>query len=314
MQKPSALMATLLLALPLLTGASLPSKGPVPPFDPRPGKTAQGGEQPATPPENAIPLPEEKPVSDRPKKAEEAEKDEESPTDQPAAAPTRPSSSTLPTQAEAPTHPQKDFDLGGTSALGKDFGSTIETEDPEAYAACIAELRAIGATFTEKERIEDGSSCGIEKPIEVEGLLPGVRLVPKAVLRCETALQTARLTRDLLIPAAKAALPDRPALTEVHQASAYVCRNRNSAETGKLSEHALGNGIDIAALRFGKEDWPLMIAKPDDGTTEAAFQRAFNALACLYFTTVLSPGSDPTHQDHMHLDVIERKSGFRYCR
>jgi len=36
--------------------------------------------------------------------------------------------------------------------------------------------------------------------------------------------------------------------------------------------------------------------------TAAAFQRALNAAACLYFTTVLSPGSDETHRDHMHLD------------
>ena len=57
-----------------------------------------------------------------------------------------------------------------------------------------------------------------------------------------------------------------------------------------------------------------MIARQDDGTAEAAFQRALNALACLYFTTVLSPGSDAAHQDHLHLDVIKRRSGFRYCR
>ncbi|MBC7084727.1 MAG: extensin family protein, partial [Firmicutes bacterium] len=36
--------------------------------------------------------------------------------------------------------------------------------------------------------------------------------------------------------------------------------------------------------------------------------------ACLYFTTVLSPGSDDAHKDHLHLDVIERKSGYRFCR
>jgi hypothetical protein len=307
MQKPSVLMATLLVMLPFLAGASLPSKGPVPPTDPRPAQTAEEGTASVAPPESTVPVPEEKPVSDTPEEVEER------PAAEPAGSPSQPSS-TPTTRAEPPGHPAKDFDLGGTSALGDAFRSEIEIEDPKAYAACIADLKAIGATFSEAKRIEDGSSCGIDRPVEVEALLPGVRLVPKAVLRCETALQTARLTRNLLIPAAKAALPDRPALTEVHQASAYICRNRNSAETGRLSEHARGNGIDISALRFGDEVWPLMIAKQDDGTAEAAFQRAFNALACLYFTTVLSPGSDAAHADHMHLDVIERKSGYRYCR
>jgi len=35
---------------------------------------------------------------------------------------------------------------------------------------------------------------------------------------------------------------------------------------------------------------------------------------CLFFRTVLSPGSDATHQDHLHLDVLERKGGYLYCR
>ena len=38
------------------------------------------------------------------------------------------------------------------------------------------------------------------------------------------------------------------------------------------------------------------------------------AAACLYFTTVLSPGSDETHRDHMHLDGMKRTGGYRYCR
>jgi hypothetical protein len=47
---------------------------------------------------------------------------------------------------------------------------------------------------------------------------------------------------------------------------------------------------------------------------EGAFQRTVTAGACLHFRTVLAPGSDPTHQDHLHLDILERDSGYRYCR
>lgn len=188
------------------------------------------------------------------------------------------------------------------------------SEKPEELAMCLRDLKAIGADFTEDAMIDDETGCGIAHPVTVRRILPLVTLEPEATIRCETALSLARMTRDMLIPAAARAFPDRPALSGISQASGYVCRNRNSAETGKISEHAHGNAIDIAALRFGKESVPLMIAKQDDGTAEAAFQRALNAIACLYFTTVLSPGSDAAHQDHLHLDVIERKSGFRYCR
>ena len=41
--------------------------------------------------------------------------------------------------------------------------------------------------------------------------------------------------------------------------------------------------------------------------------RAITEAACLYFTTVLDPGSDAAHQNHLHLDVKERRGGYRYC-
>lgn len=172
----------------------------------------------------------------------------------------------------------------------------------------------MGATFEEDKRVDDGNGCGMDRPITVTTLSPSVALEPKGTFRCETALQLARMTRDMIGPAANLSLSDMGALKAVNHASGYVCRNRNSAETGKMSEHARGNAVDIAALTFERGTVPMVIAKQDDGTFAAAFQRSLNAFACLYFTTVLSPGSDAAHQDHLHLDVIKRKSGFRYCR
>ena len=40
---------------------------------------------------------------------------------------------------------------------------------------------------------------------------------------------------------------------------------------------------------------------------------AVSATACLYFSTVLDPESDAAHENHFHLDLLERKAGFRYC-
>jgi hypothetical protein len=188
------------------------------------------------------------------------------------------------------------------------------SETPDELAMCMKDLTAIGAEFSEEPEIDGETGCGIAHPVKVSRILPDVDLEPDATVRCETALSLARMVNDMLVPAASRAFPDKAKLSGITQASGYVCRNRNSAETGKVSEHAYGNAIDIAGLSFGDEKIPVMIARQDDGTAEAAFQRAFNAMACLYFTTVLSPGSDATHQDHLHLDVIKRKSGFRYCR
>jgi hypothetical protein len=38
------------------------------------------------------------------------------------------------------------------------------------------------------------------------------------------------------------------------------------------------------------------------------------ASACQRFTTVLGPGSDGHHEGHIHLDVAERRHGYRICQ
>ncbi|MFA7414715.1 MAG: extensin family protein [Rhizobium sp.] len=190
----------------------------------------------------------------------------------------------------------------------------VETEDKAAFDACTVELRSLGAAFRTLPRIDDGNGCGIDKPIAMTRLSAGVAIEPEATARCETLLQLARMTRDLVEPAARLGLPDMGKLKGVRQTSGYVCRMRNGADAGKISEHARGNAVDISALEFEKGLVSMKIVAKEDPNLAAAFQRALNAAACLYFTTVLSPGSDETHPDHMHLDVMKRTAGYRYCR
>lgn len=296
------------------TGVTLPQTGPAPvpkPGEPtvesgsepttkvEDGKTAaEPAEQPALPPDNAP-----KPLADPRDEADPAPADAE----KPEAKPETPSRDPEADVKESPAKPE-----AATPPPPPDPAPVAET--PEDLALCLKDLKAIGADYSQEQTIDGEFGCGIANPVTVRRILPEVALEPEATLRCETALSLARMTHDMLNPAAARAFPDKPKLSGLSQASGYVCRNRNSADDGKISEHAYGNALDIAGLSFGDEKMPVMIARQDDGTAEAAFQRAFNALACLYFTTVLSPGSDATHQDHMHLDVIERKSGFRYCR
>ncbi|WP_209600018.1 extensin-like domain-containing protein [Sinorhizobium kostiense] len=190
----------------------------------------------------------------------------------------------------------------------------IEKEDPAAYASCLDSLRAIGSSVTEEAHIDDGEGCGIDKPIGVRQILPGVSLEPQGTMRCETALALARWTKETAAPAAKAAFGSDAAIATLNQASSYVCRLRNNGSTGKISEHARGNAVDIASFTLKGGKTIEIQPRDEDGTLTGAFQRTVTASACLYFTTVLDPGSDAAHEDHLHLDVIERKGGYRYCR
>ena len=152
-----------------------------------------------------------------------------------------------------------------------------------------------------------------EAPVELSVVLPGIKLEPSGTMRCETALALSRWTKEMMLPAAALALPEKK-VTAIANASTYICRNRNSAENGKISEHAKGNAVDISTISFDKGEPLVMKPRVEDGTPEGAFQRTITAAACLFFRTVLSPGSDATHQDHLHLDVLERKGSYLYCR
>ncbi|MDX3926924.1 MAG: extensin family protein [Shinella sp.] len=188
----------------------------------------------------------------------------------------------------------------------------VAAEDPETLKTCLAELKAMGAEFAGEMRIDDGNGCGIDRPIRLTKVAPEVALEPAGVMRCQTALALARWVGGSVVPAAKVALP-QARLTAVNQASAYVCRKRNGAQTGKISEHAHGNAVDIASFQFTNGKTVPIEPRQKDSTLEGAFQRTVTASGCLWFTTVLAPGSDAAHENHLHLDVIERKGGYRYC-
>lgn len=181
---------------------------------------------------------------------------------------------------------------------------------------CLAALEALGVTFTRPGPITgEAPGCGIPDPVQVDQIAPGIALHGTAPMRCETALALAQWTRGFVQPAAAIwAAQGHGALTGYRTGSTYACRARNGDGSGKVSEHAIGNAIDIAAFTF--QDSPdLPIAPRASGNDlETAFQRTVSGAGCLFFTTVLGPGSDGAHEDHLHLDIKPRNGGYRICQ
>lgn len=102
-------------------------------------------------------------------------------------------------------------------------------------------------------------------------------------------------------------------IIEIKQISAYSCRGMNGNPRARISEHAFGNALDIAAFTLAdgrritvKDGWR---GAPE----EQGFLRDIQAAACDRFTTVLAPGSNAFHYDHMHVDLMRRASGYRAC-
>ncbi|HDY96496.1 hypothetical protein LCGC14_0230030 [marine sediment metagenome] len=195
----------------------------------------------------------------------------------------------------------------------KGMRDTLRLNDPD-YATCLANLEGLGVTYTEPAPIvpTDDADCGILRPLTVSEIAPGVAITPAATMRCPAVNALATWTRDFVLPAAQR-MTDRGALVSIQNGSGYICRRRNNAPDGKLSEHAFGNAFDVMGFTFA--EGPPIAVEPREaqGTMAEAFQDAVRASACLDFSTVLGPGSNASHADHLHLDVIERSRGYRLC-
>ena len=182
---------------------------------------------------------------------------------------------------------------------------------PEAVkidAACIERLTRLGLRFEARPAVQEGA-CSVETPVLVSGLPDGLAVVPASLMTCPLAENLARWLGDAVRPEADRHFQSAP--TKLLIGTAYQCRDQRSG--AKLSEHAFGNGVDVMGFEFAKRP-PLVVGAQAEGSPEAAFQSAVQKAACPFFATVLGPGSDADHGDHLHLDMRARKGDYRICQ
>jgi hypothetical protein len=155
------------------------------------------------------------------------------------------------------------------------------------------------------------AGCGAQDAVLLQQVIlqdhTEVAVEPPATLRCDMAEAVTEFVRHDLAPAAAAM---GSSLRAIENHGSYECRGRNRTAGAKLSEHGLGNALDIRSIRL-RDGRVLM---PTDAAAPHGFRAAMKAAACDRFTTVLGPGSDGYHEDHVHLDRIERHSGYRLCQ
>ncbi|MGA9091025.1 MAG: extensin family protein [Bradyrhizobium sp.] len=148
-----------------------------------------------------------------------------------------------------------------------------------------------------------GNSVGAFGPVAVR---------PAATLACPIVSVLDRWLTEAVQPAAQRWFGAR--VVEIKQISAYSCRGMNGNSRAHISEHAFGNALDIAAFTLAdgrhitvKDGWKGL---PE----EQGFLRDVEAAACQQFTTVLAPGSNVYHYDHIHVDLMRRASRRLICQ
>ena len=100
-------------------------------------------------------------------------------------------------------------------------------------------------------------------------------------------------------------------VVEMTSFGSYSCRRRDNRSSGRMSEHAYANAVDVKGFKLADGRETKVLTGWRGPPEEQAFWRDVAYGACRSFTTVLGPGtSDGQHENHLHLDLA-RHSGTR---
>ncbi|WP_375463017.1 extensin family protein [uncultured Methylobacterium sp.] len=183
--------------------------------------------------------------------------------------------------------------------------NTFERRDPwrdQAEQVCLARKLVEATEFIQPAKeIAGPGPCGMQQPFRVTRLGGGtVVLKQRMTLGCPALAEAEAWLADTVQPAAN--LYFGQPVAEIN-AGSYSCRGRNNQVGAKLSEHAFGNALDVMSVTLA--DGHVITVKGGWRGTEAeqGFLREIFIGACQRFTTVLAPGSNAFHYDHIHVDL-----------
>jgi hypothetical protein len=179
-------------------------------------------------------------------------------------------------------------------------------------SACRLRLTAARAIAPSVDSIDGPEGCGSDDLVRLEAVMLSnsdrVAVSPPAVLRCDMAEAVADWVRDDL--ARLGALSFGSQLRSVRNYTAYHCRSRNNVVGGVTSEHGKGNALDVGSITLANG----RTVDPTDLKVSRDFREDWKKSACGRFSTVLGPGSDGYHENHVHLDLKERQNGYKICQ
>ncbi|ERF83909.1 MAG: hypothetical protein C207_02966 [Bradyrhizobium sp. DFCI-1] len=233
------------------------------------------------------------------------------PAEAPAANET-PAASEVP-PAAAPEPPAAETQRPGAPAeTAKPAEVTKSTEPPRPQlSACRQALSEDVALAPSIPDIHGAGGCGGEDLVRLEAIvLPDKRKVavkPAAILRCKMAAAVADWVRTDIAPLAQRL---GGGISNLDNFDSFECRGRNRIVGAQLSEHGRANALDVRAfgLANGKS-----ISLTDRSVPRDLRETVLHSV-CARFSTVLGPGSDWYHEDHIHLDLAERRSNYRICQ
>jgi hypothetical protein len=209
--------------------------------------------------------------------------------------------------AADPAQPGDDAHLAGEKA---EPAGRASPEPPQA-SACRQALTEDIAIAPSIPDIHGEGGCGGEDLVRLEAVVLAdqhrVSVKPAAILRCVMATAIADWVRTDVAPLAAGA---GGVLSGIDNFDSFECRGRNRVAGAPLSEHGRANALDVRAFKLANgQSISLTDRKVARDLRESVLRSA-----CTRFSTVLGPGSDGYHEDHIHLDLMARRNNYKICQ
>jgi hypothetical protein len=193
----------------------------------------------------------------------------------------------------------------------EDDNAAPKAAPPPPPSACRLALTEAVAIAPSLPDIHGAGGCGGEDLVRLEAVvLPDSHQVvvkPAAILRCKMASAIADWVRTDIAPLAKNL---GSAISALDNFDSFECRGRNRVPGAQLSEHGRANALDVRSFKFADG---RTISLTDRNVARETRETVLHSV-CARFSTVLGPGSDGYHEDHIHLDLMERRNDYRICQ
>jgi hypothetical protein len=176
---------------------------------------------------------------------------------------------------------------------------------------CLAGLKSKSVRFAGLPSKSFDGGCRMIDTIKLMDF--GTQTTNLGAMTCPLAASFTDWARYAVVPAAKQYLGSP--VVKIETMGTFNCRVVNGSRSGKLSEHAFANAVDVSAfvLRDGRR---VSVLNGWRGSSEErAFLRRLHQSACKRFGTVLGPEYNAAHANHFHFDMAKSTSnGTAYCR
>lgn len=176
---------------------------------------------------------------------------------------------------------------------------------------CLAGLKSKSVRFAGLPNKSFDGGCRMIDTIKVMDF--GIAATNMGAMTCPLASSFTDWARYAVAPAAKQYFGSP--VVKIETMGTFNCRAIAGSRSGRLSEHAFANAIDLSAfvLRDGRR---ISVLNGWRGSPEErAFLRRLHQSACKRFGTVLGPDYNAAHANHFHLDMARSmRNGTSFCR